>query len=42
LDAAEEFKKYKTNLVKELGLTDEKEIYEDIDKELEQVDLSRK
>jgi hypothetical protein len=37
-----EFKKYKENLVKELGLKDEKELHADIDKELEEVDLSSK
>ena len=35
-----EFNKYKASLVKELGLKNENELYADIDKELEEIDLS--
>ncbi len=40
LDADYEFKKYKKNMLKNLGIKDEKDLFGDIDKELEEVDLS--
>ncbi len=40
LNVAKEYNTYKEILVKELGLKDEKELFADIDKELDEIDLS--
>jgi hypothetical protein len=40
LDVKKEYEMYKSNLLKDLGMNSEKELFDDIENELQEVELS--